>query len=83
MISTARWQGGHWVQGRHDGRVGWWWVVGPSWYYYPQPVYPSPNPYAPPAAAPAPNAWYYCPPLQAHYPYVASCPVPWQMVPAQ
>ncbi len=25
------WRGGHWNQGRHDGRLGWRWVVGPSW----------------------------------------------------
>jgi len=26
--------------------------------------------------------YYYCPALQAYYPYVASCPSPWQTVPA-
>lgn len=78
-----RWQRGRWVQGRHAGRLGWWWVVGPTWYYYPQPIYPYPDPYVPPAVAPAPNAWYYCPPRRAYYPYVATCPGPWQVVPAQ
>lgn len=22
------WRGGHWANSRHDGRLGWWWVVG-------------------------------------------------------
>ncbi len=77
------WQHGRWIRGRHDGREGWWWVVGPTWYYYPQPVYPYPSPYVPPVVAPTANAWYYCPPSGAYYPYVATCPVPWQVVPAQ
>ena len=24
----------------HGGRDGWWWVAGPSWYYYPVPAGP-------------------------------------------
>jgi len=43
-----RWQGGHWVHDRHAGRLGWWWVVGGVWYFYPAPVYPYPDPYVPP-----------------------------------
>ncbi len=79
-----RWQHGRWYHGAHGGRTGWWWIVGPTWYYYPQPIYPYPDPYVPPVVvAPAPNAWYYCPPRRAYYPYVAHCPVPWQVVPAQ
>jgi hypothetical protein len=78
-----RWRGGRWFHARHDGRFGWWWVVGPSWYFYPAPVYPYPDPYTPPYATPAAPAWYFCPPAQAYYPYVPSCPVPWQIVPAQ
>ncbi len=43
-----RWRGGAWRHARHDGRLGWWWVVGGgSWYFYPQPVYPYPDPYMP------------------------------------
>jgi hypothetical protein len=78
-----RWRGGHWYHGWHGGRVGWWWLVGADWYFYPSPVYPYPNPYVPPYAAPGAPAWYYCPPAQTYYPYVASCPVPWQVVPAR
>jgi hypothetical protein len=76
------WRGGHWFHGRHDGRLGWWWLAGAGWYYYPQPIYPYPDPSAP-YAAPDASAWYYCPPAQSYYPYVDSCPVPWQIVPAQ
>jgi hypothetical protein len=79
----ARWQHGRWYRGRHDGRQGWWWIVGGTWYYYPRATYPYPDPYTPPYAAPAAPAWYYCPPVQTYYPYVASCPVPWQVMPAR
>jgi len=37
------WRGGRWHHARHDGRSGWWWVVGPSWYFYSRPVYPYPR----------------------------------------
>jgi hypothetical protein len=82
----VRWRGGHWVQARRDGRVGWWWVVGPQWYFYPAPIYPYPDPYVPPAVAgaPAPGAvtYYYCDNPQGYYPYVQACPTPWRAVPA-
>ena len=38
----AVWRGGHWHQGWHNGRFGWWWGVEGAWYYYPQPLYPFP-----------------------------------------
>lgn len=79
----ARWRGGRWAHSWHDGRLGWWWVVGPDWYFYPRAVYPYPNPYVPPYAAAGAPAWYYCPPVRTYYPYVATCPVPWQVVPAR
>jgi hypothetical protein len=43
-----QWHSGVWQHGHHDGRLGWWWVVGGMWYFYPQPVYPYPDPYTPP-----------------------------------
>ena len=79
----ARWQHGRWFRGPHDGRAGWWWIVGDTWYFYPRPIYPYPDPYVPPTAVPTANAWYYCAPSQAYYPYVPTCPVPWQVVPAR
>lgn len=42
-----RWRAGAWRHARHQGRLGWWWVVGGSWYFYSQPVYPYPDPYTP------------------------------------
>ncbi len=43
----GHWRGGAWKHGHHNGRLGWWWVVGGAWYFYPQPIYPYPNPYVP------------------------------------
>lgn len=83
------WRGGHWVHARHDGHLGWWWVIGATWYFYPAPVYPYPNPYEPPpppapaaAMPPAAQYWYFCEAAQAYYPYVPSCPGGWKQVPA-
>jgi hypothetical protein len=42
------WRGGNWYHGRHEGRLGWWWIAAGMWYFYPQPVYPYPDPYIPP-----------------------------------
>lgn len=33
---------GHWHRGDHDGRFGWWWIIGSNWYFYPTPTYPYP-----------------------------------------
>jgi hypothetical protein len=86
------WRGGRWAHEIHDGRLGWWWVAGGAWYFYPAPVYPYPDPYQPPvtiAAAPsavppppAPNTWYYCEAAKGYYPYVATCHGGWKAVPA-
>lgn len=84
------WRGGRWQHGLHAGRVGWWWVVGGVWYFYPTPVYPYPNPWeppveyvAPPAALPPPTQyWYYCESAKGYYPYVSTCPGGWKQVPA-
>jgi hypothetical protein len=77
------WDGGHWHHGPHDGHDGWWWVVGPSWYYYPAPIYPYPDLYGPPVIAPPSSAfWFYCPSAGAYYPYVDVCPGGWIQVPA-
>lgn len=75
-VDVDRWHGGHWVHGEHLGRLGWWWVVGDDgWYSYPAPVYPYPEPYAPPAVvAPSADYWYYCTSAGAYYPYVSECP---------
>ena len=88
------WRSGHWTHGRHDGRMGWWWVVGPTWYFYPSPVYPYPNPWEPPVVVPmvpggnpppAPAAihWYFCPNSNNYYPYISTCVSGWVQMPAQ
>ena len=87
-----RWRGGHWVHGHHGHRLGWWWVVGGLWYFYPRVIYP--YPYIPPVVAVQPNQpapapgeappvqyWYYCEAAKDYYPYVPSCPAGWKMVP--
>ena len=36
------WSAGGWRHEWHNGRLGWWWMVGGVWYFYEQPVYPYP-----------------------------------------
>lgn len=89
------WRSGHWNHGLHHGRMGWWWVIGSSWYFYPSPVYPYPSPWEPPATAlvyppeselhspPPPTLyWYYCDATSSYYPYVSSYAGGWRQVPA-
>jgi hypothetical protein len=89
------WRGGQWTHSRHDGRIGWWWVVGSSWYFYPTPVYPYPSPWEPapvvvvppvetiPMLPPPPTQyWYYCEASRSYYPYVSTCADGWKQVPA-
>jgi len=68
QVDPGRWRAGHWHHGFHDGQLGWWWVVGDGWYYYPSAVYPYPQ------------YWYYCPSAGAYYPYVSACPEGWTPV---
>jgi len=75
------WQGGHWWHGSYGGRLGWWWIVGPDWYWYPGPIYPYPNPYLPPGAVT--GFWYWCDFYHQYYPFVGACPSGWRAVPAQ
>ncbi len=79
------WHGGHWYHGPHGGRRGWWWIAGGTWYFYPAPVYPYPDPYMPPLieAPLAPGYWYYCDDPPGYYPYVAECHVPWHAIAPQ
>ena len=70
------WRGGQWHHGRHGGRLGWWWVVGGVWYFYPQPVYPFPNPYVPPVVVQQP------PPVYVERPQSGAQPAPGAQPPA-
>jgi len=86
------WRGGHWFHGPHGGRMGWWWIAGGTYYFYPAPVYPYPSPWEPPAVElvspptdappPATQFWYFCRASNKYYPYVAACPGGWEQVPA-
>ena len=85
-----RWSGGRWYNGPHGGRSGWWWIVGPTWYFYSSHVYPYPDAYLPPVVVVAPplqppmppQYWYYCTDPPGYYPYVSQCLVNWQAVPS-
>ncbi len=70
------------------------WVGSPFWwgipfaYGYPyvieRPVIVQPpvEPVFVPSAMQQSHSWYYCRDAQMYYPYVTSCPSPWQEVPA-
>lgn len=82
------WHEGRWYHGDHSGRLGWWWVAGGLWYFYPYPVYPYPDPYLPPdlpvpavPPPPTPVNWYYCNSARNYYPYVTACPEGWRAMP--
>src|SRR5262245_34794430 len=82
-LDVERWDGGRWMHGDHLGRVGWWWIVGDGWYFYPSPVYRYPDPYAyvpPDVAGPLSDYSYYCPSQNAYYPSVTECPWGWRRV---
>jgi len=72
------WHGGEWHHASHNGHWGWWWVVGPDWYPYDEPIYPGPDSYTPPGELP--GWWYWCEAYQEYYPYVTVCPGGWQRV---
>jgi hypothetical protein len=90
----GRWSHGHWRHTTFEGRFGWWWVVGTSWYFYSRPTYPYPDPYRPtmvievekttqlsPPTTPTSQSWYYCEASKDYYPYVTTCPAGWKIVP--
>ena len=48
--------------------------------YYPAPVVAPAPVYVEPAPQASSNYWYYCRESAAYYPYVQTCPSPWQPV---
>ena len=72
------WETGRWLHVNHAGRLGWWWVMGPDWYSFDAPVYPYPDLYTP-IGEPI-GWWYWCDYYAEYYPYVTSCPLPWESV---
>jgi hypothetical protein len=47
-VDYHNWHRGGWHHGWHDNRLGWWWVVAGSWYFFNRPVYPYPSADVPP-----------------------------------
>ncbi|MDD5295741.1 MAG: hypothetical protein PHU46_02405 [Rhodocyclaceae bacterium] len=72
------WRGGRWHQGRHGGRLGWWWIVGGTWYLYSAPVYPYPDPYQPPVVMVEQPQVVPAPPVYAPPPAPVAAPAPVQ-----
>jgi len=82
------WEHGAWRHENHNGYLGWWWVVGDNWFFYPGPIFPYPlyvgpdyyydyyNYYPSPE-----NYWYYCEDPPGYYPNVQECSGPWEPVP--
>lgn len=50
------WREGYWFHGAYLDRMGWWWIVGPNWYFYSAPIYPYPPANPQPVAIMAANA---------------------------
>lgn len=70
------WHSGRWYHGHHEGRDGWWWIVGSTWHYFVRPVYPQPIVVTPPptvivqgqvASAPVPPPAPAPAPVQSWY----------------
>jgi hypothetical protein len=82
------WQRGSWRHVMRNGHLGWWWVAGGLWYYYPAPIYPYPMYIGPTAYydyysqyGTPDYYWYYCEDPMGYYPYVQQCNGPWEPVP--
>jgi hypothetical protein len=89
------WGAGYWGTGYWGGAGYWgawpgWWgplTVPPVVLNSPVVIEAEPSIYIeqsqPAPVAPAPQWWYWCAPRAGYYPYVQSCPEPWQRVPPQ
>jgi mono/diheme cytochrome c family protein len=79
------WRSGRWLHEEHAGYLGWWWVLGDEWYFYPEPIYLYPtfiSDYLIPVPAPlSPQFWYYCDNPPGYYPDVQACYDAWQAIP--
>lgn len=78
------WNNGRWSNTNHNGRQGWWWIVGSEWFYYNSRVDNVPRMNVPSVIYQShyhrnipQNVNYYCKPVGAYYPYVTSCPSAW------
>ena len=79
------WRSGRWLHEEHAGYLGWWWIIGDEWYFYPEPIYPYPtfiSDYLIPVPAPlSPQFRYYCDNPPGYYPDVQACYDGWQAIP--
>jgi len=87
-VERDQWRGGQWRHERHNGYLGWWWVVAGEWFFYPAPIYPYPMYVGPDyyydyyQYYPEPSYyWYWCDDPEGYYPEVQTCNVPWQTLP--
>jgi hypothetical protein len=88
-VQLRHWHGGKWWHGKRHGRLGWWWLAGGIWYWYPERVGAYPTEisaeavydYAPEGQSD--DSWYYCSDPEGYYPYVKSCNGDWKRVPIQ
>ncbi len=87
-------EGGHGHHGHHGyhGERGWGWapwasaaIIGSTLYWanqsYSQPSVTIIAPPPPPVAIEAPRVAYFCQASRQYYPNVATCTMPWQLVP--
>jgi mono/diheme cytochrome c family protein len=81
----STWRSGRWLHEEHAGFLGWWWVLGDEWYFYPEPIYPYPtyiSDYLIPVPMPlSPQFRYYCDNPPGYYPDIQACYDGWQVVP--
>jgi hypothetical protein len=80
-VSRYSWRKGFWWHGGRGRRLGWWWIVGPAWFWYPAAIYPYPDFYTPPYLPP--GYLYWCDFYMSYYPDIPDCPAGWQVVPPQ
>jgi hypothetical protein len=85
------WNYGYWYHGGYRDYLGWWWIVGPRWYFVSS-LYPYWERWPPtrvvvierpePDGTPPPAYWYRCADPGGYYPSVSECPGGWTPVPA-
>lgn len=84
LVRGPGWHEGRWTHDRHGGRLGWWWVVGPSWHYYDRPYYeprtvvieqsaPAPQVVMVPTAQPPAPVMMMAPPVPVQNPVMYYC----------
>lgn len=78
---ARHWHRGYWYHGWHGRRFGWWWVVGPSYYFYETVQGHTSAPVVAPVGPPPAQNWYLCEDSGYYYPHVRECASGWTVVP--